>query len=219
MLPNKIKPEHRSLGFCQSRIDSKILSREFFARPVASVARGLLGKRLVSTIDDKLTGGIIVETEAYLPHHDTASHAALGETSKNQSMFGNPGLAYVYAIHARWCFNTVSQAADQGSAVLIRALQPVDGISTMVIRRQIDRPINLCRGPARLCEALGIDKAMDGHDLTSGQTLWIDDSGSQAITNKQIKRTPRIGVTSAKHLKLRFVLAGNRFASGPRKMR
>ncbi len=197
----------------------RILTAEFYQRDVRLVAKELLGKRLVSLHDQRLTSGLIVETEAYLHESDSASHAAKGPRPGNASMFGEAGKAYVYAIHARWCFNVVCQLPGQGCAVLIRAVEPMDGIATMMKRRQTENPWDLCRGPARLCQALAIDKQCDGRDLTTGTRLWIDQLEARAIDTDQIKSTQRIGVTSAKQLRLRFVVAGHTFASGPQRLR
>ena len=138
-----------------------VLPRDFFARSTTEVAMALLGKRLVSMVDDQLTAGWIVETEAYLPENDSACHATRGQTPGNRSMFAAGGMAYVYPIHSRHCFNVVTQSAEAGTAVLIRAVQPVSGIATMMQRRANAKPLDLCRGPGRLCEALGIDRALD----------------------------------------------------------
>ncbi len=134
-------------------------------------------------------------------------------------MFGPGGRSYVYSIHARCCFNVVTQNEGEGCAVLIRALRPLTGVATMMTRRQNGRPRDLCRGPARLSAALGIDKQLDGHDLTVGQRLWIDSYDALRIVDGQIRVTPRIGVTSAETLSLRYVIADNRYASGPAHLR
>ncbi len=196
-----------------------IFQQDFYRRSVRQVARDLLGQRLVSTVDGRLTSGQIVETEAYLHAGDSACHAARGPTPGNSSMFGPGGRSYVYSIHARWCFNVVTQNEGEGCAVLIRALRPLTGVATMMTRRQNGRPRDLCRGPARLSAALGIDKQLDGHDLTVGQRLWIDSYDALRIVDGQIRVTPRIGVTSAETLSLRYVIADNRYASGPAHLR
>ncbi len=198
---------------------TNILSANFYEREVTQVARELLGKRLLSTVGNQRTAGLIVETEAYLAKGDSACHAARGATPSNSSMFGLAGRAYVYSIHSRYCFNTVAQQVGHGCAVLIRAIEPDDGIPAMMKRRQTEKIRELCRGPARLAEALGIDKRLDGHDLTIGSKIWIEKPGDQSITHSKIKVTERIGVTSAKQLLLRFVIEGNEFVSGPKRLR
>lgn len=179
----------------------------------------MLGKILVSSIDGFLTAGIIVETEAYLPQGDPACHGCRGETRSNRSMFGEAGLAYVYPIHARYCFNVVTQKCGEPTAVLIRALQPTTGLDEMISRRSTEKRLDLCRGPARLCQALGIDRTQDGHDLTHSKQLWIDEQNAVPVEPHQVKRTERIGVTSAKEMPLRFVLSGCQYVSGPKRLR
>ena len=192
------------------------LTRAFYNRDVSQVARELLGKRLIRETSDGLVAGRIVEVEAYLAAGDSACHAARGETKRNAAMFGPPGRAYVYAIHSRWCLNTVTEPAGTPSAVLIRALEPLSGIEFMAARRGTDKLLDLARGPARLCEALDLDREQNGWDLTLGEKLWIARDSKFRVTKDQIVVSPRIGVTSAHHLPLRFYLAGSRFVSGRR---
>lgn len=180
-----------------------------------SVARRLLGCVLCRRTREGLCTGRIVETEAYLASGDSAAHSAKGINRKNASMFGPAGRAYVYTIHARQCFNVVTEEVGVGSAVLVRAVQPLTGLPLMQQRRGIDRVRDLCRGPARLCEAFQIGRDLDGWNLLRGQRLWIED----AVDLKQapILQTPRIGVTSAADLRLRFYLSGSDFLSGSRR--
>lgn len=182
----------------------------FFDRPVVEVARDLLGKHLVRRTPAGITIGRIVETEAYLAVADPASHSFRGRTRKNASMFGPPGRAYVYPIHARVCFNVVTEPEGVGSAVLIRAVEPLEGLEHMRSRRGRTDPRDLARGPARLCEAFEIGRSLDGWDLTRGEALWIEDSGEPS---PPFEITPRVGVTSAQDLPLRFVLSESRFVS------
>lgn len=203
---------------------SEPLSRDFFARDTPIIARELLGKWLVSRIGQKLTAGVIVETEAYLPRGDSASHAAIGRTARNEAMFLEPGRAYVYAIHSRFCFNVVTEPAGVGAAVLIRAIEPRVGLEVMRKRRSERRAEppaarDLCSGPAKLCEALGIDRRWDRHDLTLGRQLWLAQpilDGNEIVPTTI---TRRIGVTSAEELLLRFVWAAHPAASGPKRWR
>jgi DNA-3-methyladenine glycosylase len=187
----------------------------FYARDVVRVARDLLGKRLVRLTDEGLAAGWIVEVEAYLASGDSACHASRGRTRRNQAMFGPPGRAYVYAIHSRYCVNVVTEAVDVPSAVLIRAIEPTSGLDPMRRRRGTDDPFQLARGPARLCEALAIDRALDGHDLTLGTHLWIEENAdpTMALARPNVAVSPRIGVTSAKELPLRFYVADSRYVS------
>ncbi len=176
------------------------------------VARDLLGKRLVRVTDNALTAGRIVEVEAYLARDDPANHAHRGRTRRNGAMFGPPGHAYVYAIHARFCLNVVTEPAGVPSAVLLRAVEPLEGMKIMEHRRGTRDPLNLARGPARLCEAFAIDRTLDTWDLSCTDQLWIDDQ-SPPPDPIEIVTAPRVGVTSAKDLPLRFFLADCPFAS------
>lgn len=190
--------------------------RSFYDRFVVDVARELLGQVLVRESPDGRTTGRIVEVEAYLAEGDPASHAFRGRTRRNASMFGPPGHAYVYAIHARWCLNVVTQPEGVPSAVLIRAVEPCEGIELMQHRRGTTVTRDLARGPARLCEAFAIDRALDAVDLTRAETLWIAAASRDLADESRIMTSPRIGVSSAVDRPLRFFLADNPFVSKPR---
>ncbi|MEE2826460.1 MAG: DNA-3-methyladenine glycosylase [Planctomycetota bacterium] len=190
----------------------------FFQHDVRQVARELIGKTLVSRWNQQRVSGMIVETEAYLPKGDSACHAWGGPNRKNASMFGPAGCAYVYTIHARHCFNVVTQDPGVPSAVLIRAVEPLTGINRMQLRRSQQKRELLTKGPARLCEAFGIDRQLDGVRLGRGRHVWIEDNPDIRLADHAIRQTRRIGVTSAQRLRLRFVLRGNRFVSGPRSL-
>ena len=194
-----------------------ILKREFYERDTADVAKALLGKVLVSTVGGHRTSGIIVETEAYLPTGDSACHAAKHRTKRTEIMFGEAGFAYVYPIHAKHCFNVVTESKEKGCAVLIRALQPKTGIPQMVERRAVDDRRRLTTGPACLCQALGIERSQSGLDLTTRKRIWIEEPKSMPAA--KIKCSVRIGVTSAENRQLRFYLAENPFVSGTKRMR
>ena len=194
------------------------LERSFYARETTSVARDLIGKLLVSEADGR-TKGRIVETEAYLPSHDSACHAAKHRTSRTEVMFGPAGFAYVYPIHAKFCFNIVTELEEHGCAVLIRAVEPVEGVDLMKYRRGLDDQRRLTTGPSCLCQAMNIDRSMNQLDLTLGTMVWIEEGiglDDQEIT---IKTSKRIGVTSATTRRLRYYVAGNRFVSGPVRLR
>lgn len=195
------------------------LTRSFYDRRVVEVARDLLGKVILRRSTNGLVSGRIVETEAYLAVDDSACHSYRGVNRKNATMFGPPGHAYVYTIHARFCFNVVTEPANVASAVLVRAVEPLAGIEIMQRRRKRQRPIELANGPAKLCEALRIDRELDGWDLTQGRKLWIAEANRCEISNSDIGQSARIGVTSAKDLALRFFQKGNPFVSGPRRLR
>ena len=192
----------------------RVLAREFYLRDPVMVARELLGRRLLRETSAGLCGGTIVEAEAYLSARDPACHASRGMTRRNAAMFGPPGHAYVYMIHHRWCLNAVTQPEGVPSAVLIRAIEPIEGIDLMQQRRGTDIIRDLARGPARLCEALAVDRTYNGWDLTAGRELWIADDPECNGRPLRIVRSARIGVTSAHRRLLRFYLADNRFVSG-----
>lgn len=197
------------------------LPRSFYNRDVRAVAQELLGKILVRRSRHGITAGRIVETEAYLPKGDSACHAVAGSNRKTRAIFGPPGTAYVYVIHARHCVNAVADTAGTGCAALIRAVEPNLGIPLMCRRRKRESMLDLARGPARLCEAFDIDRTFNGWDLTAGRSLFIssDDQGkSMDSTGEDVRITRRIGVTSAEDLPLRYIFANNRYVSGPKKL-
>jgi len=187
------------------------LTAEFFDRPVTEVAVDLLGKILIRRSRLGVTAGRIVETEAYLAQSDAAAHSAVGINRKNATMFGDPGHAYVYTIHARQCFNVVTQPR---SAVLVRALEPLQGLDVMAARRGTQVLRDLCRGPARLAEALDIGRECDGWTLMSGRRLWIEEGAPADAPQRECLVSPRIGVTSAHELLLRFHAPDSPFVSG-----
>lgn len=191
-----------------------ILPRAFFARPPEVVARRLLGMRLCRRESGMLRIGEIVECEAYLSRGDEACHAFRGRRAGNAAMFGPPGCAYVYPIHSRVCFNVVTEAEGIGSAVLIRALRPLVGLIAMRRSRGDVPERDLARGPARLCAAMGIDRALDGCVLSEASGVWI--AGAPPVQDDQVARTVRIGVTRSCSQPLRFAIAGDRCVSGPR---
>jgi DNA-3-methyladenine glycosylase len=194
-----------------------VLSEAFYARDPILVAQQLLGKRLVRRSREGTTAGRIVEVEAYLSKADLACHAARGRTRSNAAMFGPAGRAYVYPIHSRYCFNTVTETHGVPSAVLIRAVEPLEGLRLMEHRRRRGKVAELARGPARLCEAFAIDRRLDHWDLTRGNRLWIDDT-LPALSEALISRSVRIGVTAAHENPLRFFVAGNSHVSGPQRL-
>lgn len=181
------------------------LAEDFYAQDVDYVARALIGVHL--TVDG--VGGIIVETEAY-DAADPASHSFAGRTARNATMFGPIGHAYVYRIYGlHHCLNIV--CGSPGSAVLIRAIQPHDGIDRMMERRGADRPLRqLCAGPGRLCTALGIDLALDGAPLIAPPFLL--EPGNQAVP---IITGPRIGISRAVERPRRFGLRESSWLSRP----
>ncbi len=188
-----------------------ILRRDFYNRPAIEVARDLLGKVLVHGP----TAGIIVETEAYLGGDDLAAHSARGITPRTRVIFGPPGHAYVYFIYGMYeCLNIVCEPEGQPGCVLIRALEPVEGLDLMRHRRPAARKIeDLASGPGRLTLAMAITRAQNGADVTRGSLVVRQPA---EVHHAEIAATPRIGITKCADLPLRFVIRGNRFASGPR---
>ena len=188
-----------------------ILPRDFYERPTLVVAEELLGKVLVTRTRQGTTSGVIVETEAYIGEDDPACHASLGRTARNEPLYGPPGVAYVYLNYGIHCLvNAVTEADGHPAAVLIRALEPIEGIALMKKRRAAEGRIideaDLCRGPGNLTRALGITLADNRHDLTlrprsgqalrlrsgqAGRTLRIEDHG---ILIGEVARGPRIGI-------------------------
>lgn len=163
-------------------------------------------------IEGQWIGGQIVETEAYLPDGDPACHAARGQTPSNSSMFQRAGTLYVYPIHAKHCMNAVTEAKGRGSAVLIRAVEPLWGLESMKRNRGQEDPRKLLRGPAMLCQALRIDRQQDGIDLASCRDVIIAEYCR--LTDVDVVATPRVGISQATELPLRFTIRGNRFVSG-----
>ena len=182
------------------------LTRGFFDRSVHAVAPELIGATLL--VDG--VGGTIVEVEAY-DHEDPAAHGFGGRTARNASMFGPPGHAYVYRSYGiHWCLNFVCEGEGVASAVLIRALEPTDGIPLMQKRRNMQDVRLLCAGPGRLCEALGVTRAHDGLSLDKPPFRLI-----ARPRNVPLAIGPRIGITKAMDKPWRYGLAGSRFISRP----
>ena len=152
-----------------------------------------------------------METEAYLASGDLASHSARGQTKSNAAMFGPAGTLYVYPIHAKHCMNVVTDRLGKGSAVLIRAIEPVWGIDQMIKNRGTDRLRQLTRGPAMLCQALRIDRLQDKIDLMRDDEILIGEGVQPTL---DIVATPRIGISNDADLLLRFFVDGNWFVSG-----
>jgi DNA-3-methyladenine glycosylase len=189
-----------------------ILPRSFYDRETEIVSRELLGAILECESDDGLAGGRIVETEAYLGEHDAACHAAVGETRRTSPLYGHPGIAYVYFIYGtHWCFNAVTRAAGLPSAVLVRALEPIEGLPLMRLRRSAARADrDLTNGPGKLCQALGIDGRHNGLPLT--RSPLVIRRGIE-IPDEQVVVTPRIGITRAADWPLRWYVRGNPYVS------
>ncbi|MGB2698414.1 MAG: DNA-3-methyladenine glycosylase [Candidatus Zixiibacteriota bacterium] len=186
------------------------LKREFYHRPTLKVAKELLGKFLVVYRRGKTLSGKIVETEAYIGSSDPACHASKGMTPRNKVMFGPPGHAYIYFTYGMYhCLNLVTEKEGFPAAVLIRAIEPVQGMELMARRRGTKNVKNLASGPGKLCQALGLDRSLNGEDLCSG-SIWIEDRAEKA---GKIKSTSRVGVTNGKNKKWRLYIYNSEFVS------
>jgi DNA-3-methyladenine glycosylase len=171
------------------------LPRRFFDRPTLRVARELLGQQLVHESAGTRLAGLITETEAYIGPTDLACHARFGRTPRSAVMFGPPGHAYVYFTYGmHWMLNIVTEAEGFAAAVLIRAVQPVAGLELMQARRgQQVPPSRLTDGPAKLAQALGIDRALNGHDLCARDALLFVER-RPAVPTATIQQGPRVGL-------------------------
>jgi DNA-3-methyladenine glycosylase len=192
---------------------SRVLSRAELPVDTAQLARFLIGKMLVRLTAEGVAGGRIVETEAY-GIGDPAGHAYRGMTPRTRTLFLERGHAYVYlAYGSSFMLNVSSETSGVGAGVLIRAIEPTDGIGIMVRNRDTERLRDLARGPGRLSAALGIDLQLDGIDLCRTGPLWL---GSDDEAYREIGQSKRIGITRAADSPLRFYVRDNRFVSGPR---
>jgi len=200
------------------------LGRRFFSTDPGSLAQALLGQRLVRVLDDGTRmAGIIVEAEAYLGAEDRAAHTFGGRrTALNESMYARPGTCYVYFTYGmHHCMNIVCGRVDEPVAVLLRAIEPTEGLGAMRERRGAlvappDR--DLCRGPGRLCRALAIDRSLDGIDLVADGRLFLERARRGTLGPEQVGRGPRIGVGYAGAWAaepLRWFVRGSPFVSGP----
>jgi DNA-3-methyladenine glycosylase len=194
------------------------LPRAFFARDTRLVTRDLLGMKLVRIMDDGTRlSGRIVETEAYRPG-DRAAHSFRGPTTRTAPMFGEAGLAYVYFTYGmHFCFNVVTEEKGIGAAVLVRALEPLEGIERMRAHYPI-KLHDLCRGPARLCKAMRIDRVFTGYDMLQDDSMLFIEQG-EAIDVAHIATSPRIGVSGdelAKTTEWRWFVRNSKFVSHQR---
>jgi len=189
----------------------KKLSKSFYIRGAVTVAKDLIGKVLVHKFDNKILSGIIVETEAYTGKNDPASHSFIGKTKRNEVMFEEGGKSYVYFTYGNhYCFNVVTGKKDRGNAVLIRAVQPLEGIDIMRKNRGTDDMYNLTSGPGKLAQALGIDKKLYGADLT-GDIIYLTESGNAGKI--RISRSKRIGISKNTEKLYRFFAKDNPYVS------
>jgi len=192
------------------------LPRDFFIRQSQIVGKELLGKYLVRKIDGKNLIGKIVETESYLPFIDPAAHSYAGMTPRNKVLFGEAGYSYIYSIHKYFCLNVVCDDLNVPGCVLIRAIEPLAGKNFMREYRQNDG-LNIANGPGRLCQALKINRIQNALDLTA-HTSELQIIKGISILESDIITTPRIGISKATTLPLRFYLRGNKFISRREKL-
>ncbi|MDR6293190.1 MULTISPECIES: DNA-3-methyladenine glycosylase [Inquilinus] len=193
----------------------RVLDRAELPVDTAELARFLIGKRVVRTLAEGVAGGRVVETEAY-GIGDPAGHAYRGITPRIRTLFLERGHAYVYLAYGiSFMLNVSSEMPGVGAGVLIRAIEPTDGIAIMARNRGTERVRDLARGPGRLCAALGIDRRLDGIDLCQAGPLWL---GSDDQASGDIGQGKRIGITRAADSPLRFYVRGNRFVSGPQSL-
>ena len=188
------------------------LPHAFYDRPTELVSRELLGAVLECTTADGMTRGVIVETEAYLGPHDPACHAVAGLTARTEQLFGPPGRSYVYLIYGMyWCFNAVTRERGHGSAVLVRAVSPTDGVELMRRRRpKVKRDRDLTNGPGKLCLAMGIVGAMTGSSLRTGPIVIRHGA---PVPDADVVVTPRIGITQAAAWPLRYFVRDDPYVS------
>lgn len=190
-------------------MSGELLGEEFFVRPTVDVARALLGQVLVREDAEGRVAGRIVESEAYLAEGDAASHSHRGRTQRNASMFAAPGTAYVYLIYGvHHCLNVVTASEGVGEAVLLRALEPLEGLERMAARRGRSRPRELCSGPGKLAAAFGLTREHDGLRFNAGELRLLH---GRPVTEVEVG--PRVGLGQAKELPLRFREAGSPWVS------
>jgi DNA-3-methyladenine glycosylase len=174
------------------------------------VARELLGCLLVRILDGERLAGSIVETEAYRGHRDPASHAFRGKTKRNEVMFGPPGHAYVYfTMGAHFCLNITTELKEVSAAVLIRAIEPVEGIGVMKRNRGLDDLNRLTDGPGKLTRALRIEMDLNGEDVVRSTTLFLE----RGTMPNGIGKSSRVGISAGKSFKWRFYVEGSEFVS------
>lgn len=196
---------------------NKKLSRKFYTRDVVTVAKELLGKILVKKEDGITLSGMIVEVEAYDGETDEASHTFIGKTKRNEIMFERGGFFYVYFTYgAHFCCNIVTGMKGRGTAVLIRAVEPLEGEEIM-IKNRFDRELkngkekfNLTNGPGKVCQAFSITKKHYGIDLTGNDIFLLDNS---KLKDDEIGISPRIGIKKSVHLPWRFFIKNNNYIS------
>lgn len=199
-----------------SLLDSSPLPRSFYNRSTLTIARELLGAHLVHQLNDhQRLIGKIVETEAYIGEDDPACHAARGRTNRTEIMYGPPGYAYIYFIYGMYyCLNAVTEREGFPAAVLIRAVEPLEGIEQMRRFRHKAGFHQLTNGPGKLCQAFALDKSQNGLDLC-GLELFI--AAGNSLEDQEIITTPRIGIREGQEHQWRYLIRDNSFVSQQKK--
>lgn len=195
------------------------LTREFYLEDGVNLAESLIGKILVHESPDGITKGIIVETEAYMGEIDDAAHSYRGKSERTNIQYGRGGFAYIYLIYGmHYCMNIVANEEDRPEAVLLRAIEPTEGIDIMKIRRKTEKIQNLCNGPGKLCQAMGIDKSHYGIDLC-GTTMYLE--ASKDSNQTEVIASKRINIDYAEQSRdnlWRFTRKDNKFISAKIKL-
>jgi len=191
--------------------DKDLLPYSFYQRDTVTVARELLGKYMVYKKGEDILVGRVVETEAYLGKKDPACHSAKGKNRRNYVMFGPSGHAYIYLIYGiHLCFNVTTGSQDKPEAVLLRALEPIEGLEIMRKNRGQKNIFNLCSGPGKLVQAMGIGMALNGTSVVEGPVKFY---GCDKDKDFEIVTSTRVGISQAADWPLRFYIAGSRFVS------
>lgn len=186
------------------------IGRSFYERRTPQVAREVLGKMLVRVVDGRRLSGLIVETEAYRGSRDPASHAYRGKTRRNAVMFGEAGHAYVYfTMGLHYCLNLTTEERGTPGAVLVRAIEPREGVDEMRKSRGISEISGLASGPGKVTEALCIDGEFNGEDVVTSERLFLEEG--ERISN--VGTSPRIGISKGVSRRWRFFVRGNKFVS------
>lgn len=189
----------------------KKIELDFYLQPTLKVAKKLLGKIIIRKFEDQIIAGKIVETEAYIGEDDPASHAFGGMTKRNKVMYLPGGHIYVYFTYGmHYCFNVVTEDEGFPAAVLIRAVEPVEGIEMMKKLRGTDKIQNLTNGPAKFCQAFGIDKSLNGASLLGDEIFIVESTNNVKF---KVGRSPRIGIKLGLDKKWRFFIKDNPFVS------
>ena len=207
----RIRPAARSLVKGR-RVEARVgkeglrLQRSFFEGYTPGVARGLLGSRLVRVLEGQRLAGVVVETEAYRGLRDPASHAFRGRTARNGVMFGPAGHAYVYfTMGVHYCLNVTTEPDGTPAAVLVRALEPSEGVGVMMRNRGLDEAVRIARGPGNLTKALGIGKGLNGEDMTTSSELFFE----RGEGVEEVGVSSRVGVSRGASFRWRFYVKGN----------